>query len=72
MSDLLPELQFHTHDRGKLSVALLVGLAIAWGIGILEQRSHADHDHALPGAEAHDSGEHDHDHHHGSDHDHAH
>ena len=28
-SDLLPELQFHSHDRLKLSVALLVGLAIA-------------------------------------------
>lgn len=28
-SDLLPELQFHSHDRLKLSVALLAGLAIA-------------------------------------------
>ncbi len=28
-SDLLPELQFHSHDRFKLSVALLAGLAIA-------------------------------------------
>ena len=28
-SDLLPELQFHSHDRFKLSVALLVGLALA-------------------------------------------
>jgi zinc and cadmium transporter len=28
-SDLLPELQFHSHDRFKLSVALLAGLALA-------------------------------------------
>ena len=28
-SDLLPELQFHSHDRLKLSVALLMGLTVA-------------------------------------------
>ena len=28
-SDLLPELQFHSHDRLKLSIALLAGLSIA-------------------------------------------
>jgi zinc and cadmium transporter len=28
-SDLLPELQFHSHDRFKLSVMLLAGLAVA-------------------------------------------
>jgi zinc and cadmium transporter len=28
-SDLLPELQFHSHDRFKLSAALLAGLAVA-------------------------------------------
>lgn len=31
-ADLLPELQFHTHDRLKLSVALLVGVALAWAL----------------------------------------
>ena len=36
MSDLLPELQFHQHDRIKLSGALLAGLALAWGLGVLE------------------------------------
>ncbi|MEQ8838819.1 MAG: ZIP family metal transporter, partial [Lacipirellulaceae bacterium] len=40
MSDLLPELQFHDHDRGKLSAALLVGLALAMGIGKLEELVH--------------------------------
>jgi zinc and cadmium transporter len=40
MSDLLPELQFHQHDRGKLSAALLLGLAVAWGVGVLEAHMH--------------------------------
>ena len=35
-SDLLPELQFHSHDRFKLSVALLAGLAVAMLIKQLE------------------------------------
>jgi zinc and cadmium transporter len=35
-SDLLPELQFHSHDRFKLSAALLAGLAVAVIIGLLE------------------------------------
>lgn len=29
LSDLLPELQFHRHDRVKLSIALVLGLALA-------------------------------------------
>jgi zinc and cadmium transporter len=40
LSDLLPELQFHDHDRGKLSLALLLGLALAYGICRLEALSH--------------------------------
>ena len=36
LSDLLPELEFHAHDRFKLSLALLLGVAAAWGIGYLE------------------------------------
>jgi zinc and cadmium transporter len=36
-SDLLPELQFHSHDRFKLSVALLAGLGVAIAIGLVEQ-----------------------------------
>lgn len=31
-ADLLPELQFHTHDRWKMSAALLAGVAMAWSI----------------------------------------
>jgi zinc and cadmium transporter len=43
MSDLLPELQFHHHDRAQLSLALLSGLAIAWCIGFFETGSHQMH-----------------------------
>ncbi len=35
-SDLLPELQFHSHDRFKLSAALIAGLAVAMVIKQLE------------------------------------
>jgi zinc and cadmium transporter len=35
-ADLLPELQFHSHDRFKLSAALLGGLAVAVLIGLFE------------------------------------
>ncbi len=51
-SDLLPELQFHSHDRVGLSVALLAGIALALGIARLE---HATHEHA---AHEHGAGEH--------------
>jgi zinc and cadmium transporter len=37
-SDLLPELQFHSHDRFKLSVALIAGLAVAVLIGKAEAK----------------------------------
>lgn len=39
-SDLLPELQFHSHDRVKLSIALLLGLALSFGVGMLEGDAH--------------------------------
>jgi zinc and cadmium transporter len=35
-ADLLPELQFHSHDRLRLSLALVAGLGIAILIGALE------------------------------------
>jgi zinc and cadmium transporter len=43
-SDLLPELQFHSHDRIKLSLALVAGLLLAAGIGFLESSGHDHHD----------------------------
>ncbi|GIX05147.1 MAG: iron permease [Planctomycetaceae bacterium] len=38
LSDLLPEVQFHEHDKVKLSCALVAGLLLAWGIGFLEPK----------------------------------
>ncbi len=40
-ADLLPEVQFHSHDRVLLTASLALGLAIAWGITVLERSSHA-------------------------------
>jgi zinc and cadmium transporter len=40
LSDLLPELQFHQHDRVKLSIALVLGLLLAWGVAEMEARTH--------------------------------
>jgi zinc and cadmium transporter len=59
-SDLLPELQFHRHDRVGLSLALVAGLIFAFALARLEAASHVHvgHDH--------------HHHDHGSGHDHAH
>jgi zinc and cadmium transporter len=40
LGDLLPEVQFHSHDRLRLSVALLAGVAIALGIEATHSHSH--------------------------------
>jgi zinc and cadmium transporter len=65
-SDLLPELQFHQHDRGKLSAALLLGIILAWGLGFVEGGSHGhSHGHDRTADDAV------HGHHHADD-DHAH
>ncbi|MDG1890477.1 MAG: ZIP family metal transporter [Verrucomicrobiota bacterium] len=42
--DLLPELQFHKHDRVKLTLALALGLGLAVLIGQFESGGHG-HDH---------------------------
>jgi zinc and cadmium transporter len=47
LSDLLPELQFHQHDRVKLSVAMLTGLGVAWAAGAMETASHGQHTHPV-------------------------
>jgi zinc and cadmium transporter len=46
LADLLPEVAFHTHDRLWLTLALALGIALAWGIGFLEpQHAHDSHPH---------------------------
>jgi zinc and cadmium transporter len=36
LSDLLPEVHFHSHDKGKLTVAFLLGIILAYAIGAVE------------------------------------
>jgi zinc and cadmium transporter len=40
LSDLLPELQFHDHDRVALSLALLAGLGVSIAVGKFESLVH--------------------------------
>jgi len=52
LTDLLPELHFHAHDRHKLSFALLFGLLVMWLTSLIGHGdSHSD-DHASERAEA--------------------
>ena len=44
LSDLLPEVHFHSHDRAKLTLAFLLGIGLAWAIGAMEPTGlHAVH-----------------------------
>jgi len=52
-ADLLPEVQFHTHDRVLLTTVLALGLGLAWGMAIAERSTHTHagnggHTHAQP------------------------
>ncbi len=71
LSDLLPEVHFHSHDRLKLSALLLTGLLLAFGVEQLEHATHADHDHAGHDHAGHDHAGHDHAGHDHAGHDHA-
>jgi zinc and cadmium transporter len=60
LSDLLPEVQFHRHDRILLFLALLLGVVLMGGIALLEP-----HDHETPDQEPTANGKadpHQHDH----------
>jgi zinc and cadmium transporter len=50
LSDLLPELQFHSHDRVPLSIALLAGFALLAATAVAEP---AIHRHTDPNHGAH-------------------
>lgn len=58
LSDLLPEIEFHTHHRVRLSLALFAGVALAYGIGYLEPA----HVHGTDGGHGHDHAHHGHSH----------
>ncbi len=40
LGDLLPEIHFHHHDRVQLSLALLFGVLLAWGLRFIEPHEH--------------------------------
>ncbi len=61
LSDLLPEMEFHSHSRVPLSLALLLGIAAAWAIGLAEGE-HAHHHHGPATSEAGAHADHDHPH----------
>jgi zinc and cadmium transporter len=64
LSDLLPEVQFHRHDRVPLSLALILGLLLMGGIALLEGHNHDEHHHGSEPEAAHHDEDHDHDIHH--------
>ena len=69
LADLLPEIQFHSHDRFLLSTALVAGVVTAYLVGLLEP----EHSHSPPaGGGRSGSPEHLHPIDHSHDHDHAH
>lgn len=46
LSDLLPEVHFHSHDRTKLTIVFVLGLALAYSIGQFEpEGAHSMHEH---------------------------
>ena len=74
LADLLPEVAFHSHDRGKLTTAFLLGVAIAIGIENLPGHNHSGDNHsgqALDDAAHGNHSGHNHDHHDHSSHIHA-
>lgn len=64
LADLLPEVEFHSHNRLSLSTALLAGVALAYVLGFVEPHRHP-HDH-----DEHEHGRHRDDGH--QDHSHSH
>jgi zinc and cadmium transporter len=57
LSDLLPEVQFHRHDRVPLFLALVAGVVFMGGIAVLEGHEHGDEHHGDHKAEVHHDGD---------------
>lgn len=69
LSDLLPEMEFHSHNRIQLSTALIAGIGLAYLIGLIEPE-HAHNHEAKEKNRQSLNANHDHDHGHNHDHDH--
>lgn len=48
LADLLPEVTFHSHDRGWFTAALFIGVAASALIGMLEPKHAHSHGHGVP------------------------
>src|SRR5579862_6961431 len=46
LCDLLPEMDFHSHNRLRLTAALLAGLALGWAIHFLDPAHEHSHAHS--------------------------
>ena len=67
LSDLLPEMEFHSHNRIQLSAALIAGIGLAYLIGLIEPEhahSHEAKERNRQSVVSPASDEHDHDHSH--------
>jgi zinc and cadmium transporter len=76
LSDLLPEVQFHSHDRLQLFLSLVFGVVLMGGIAYLEDLGgahvHGD-EHAATAPHEHEkNAEHSHEHHVDGEHEHSH
>ncbi len=71
LGDLLPEIQFHSHHRFRLSAMLLLGVAIGVGVSRLEPGHDGPHDHHHDHGEPPMHDEHSHDEHPHDEHPHA-
>jgi zinc and cadmium transporter len=63
LADVLPELEFHSHDKVALSSALLCGVALAFAIAKSESHEHhghSEHEHHQSGHLEHGHTEHEH------------
>lgn len=57
LGDLLPEIQFHSHDRIKYSTCLLAGVVLAWALRFVEP-VHLHDSLPAPATQQHDSDNH--------------
>lgn len=48
LTDLLPELEFHSHDRIRLTIALIGGIVLGWAIHLIDPA----HEHAHSGVKS--------------------
>lgn len=71
LTDLLPEIHFHTHDRHKLTGAMALGLVVMWATSLIGHSNGHHHGPAPEGAKGeHSHDDHSHDGHSHDDHSH--